>query len=483
MNRRTFLAGAVGILPVVIAESNLGWVPQLTSAEPEICVKFDLSHTLAATPPDFVGLGYEISSVAREGLLSAKNSVYLQLVRTLGVRGVLRVGGNTSDYATYSATAGAVSTSENRGGSVVNDTVLRDLGGFLEATGWQLIWGLNLGSGELENAILEAKAVTATAKNHLLAFEIGNEPDLFASHELHRHAGYTYEDYLREYREYRDSLRKEIPSLPLAGPDAAIATDWVTHFAADEGKDVKLLTHHYYREGQNPTSTIDKLLHTDPKLAPMLAKLKAASAFSGVPYRICETNSFSGGGKPGVSDTLAAALWVLDFMFTAASAGCAGVNMETGVNQLGFISSYSPIADDDQGHYSPAPEYYGMLAFTQAGLGRLIETTVNSTDEAIKAYAVERSNGLIAVTVINKRPQGDATICLHNGERISPEKASLLRLLGPSLESKSGVTLGGARVSPEGRWSPSRIEEAPLIAGRLKINVPAASAAIINLHL
>jgi hypothetical protein len=483
MNRRTFLAGAVGVLPVVIAKSNLGCVPQLTSAEPEISIKFDLSHTLALIPPDFVGLGYEISSVAREGLLSAQNLLYLQLVRTLGVHGSLRVGGNTSDYATYSATGRAVSTPENQGGSVVNDAVLRDLGGFLEATGWQLIWGLNLGSGKLENAILEARAVTATAKTHLLAFEIGNEPDLFARHELHRHVGYTYHDYLRQYREYRDSLRKEIPTLPLAGPDAAVATDWVTQFAADEGKDVKLLTHHYYREGQNPTSTIDKLLHTDPKLAPMLAKLKATSASSGVPYRICETNSFSGGGKPGVSDTLASSLWVLDFMFTLASAGCAGVNMETGVNQLGFISSYSPIADDEHGHYSPAPEYYGMLAFAQAGVGRMIETTVNSADEAIKAYAVERSNGHIAVTVINKRPQGDAAICLDNGEHISPKKTSLLRLLGPSLESKSSVTLGGARVSADGHWSPNRIEEASLIAGRLQINVPAASAAIINLHL
>jgi hypothetical protein len=44
-----------------------------------------------------------------------------------------------------------------------------------------------------------------------------------------------------------------------------------------------------------------------------------------------------------VSDTFAAALWVLDFMFTLALAGCAGVNMETGVDQLGFISYYSPM--------------------------------------------------------------------------------------------------------------------------------------------
>ena len=59
----------------------------------------------------------------------------------------------------------------------------------------------------------------------------------------------------------------------------------------------------------------------------------------------------TGGGRPGVSDTMAGALWVLDYMFTLAQYGCAGVNTETGVNQLDFISSYSPIGDDEHGHH------------------------------------------------------------------------------------------------------------------------------------
>jgi hypothetical protein len=84
-----------------------------------------------------------------------------------------------------------------------------------------------------------------------------------------------------------------------------------------------------------------------------------------VPYRLCETASFSGGGKPGVSDTFAAALWALDYLFVLASHGCGGVNMETGVNHLGRISYYTPISDDLAGHYSAAPEYYGLLAFAQ----------------------------------------------------------------------------------------------------------------------
>ena len=342
-----------------------------------------------------MGLGYEISSVARPGLLSARNATYVQLCRALGSSGVIRVGGNTSDYASYSASAQPLSSPETGPGSVVNAAVLRDLGSFLEATGWKLIWGLNLGRGTIEAAVEEAKAVFAATEPNLFAFEIGNEPDLFQHREIHRKKGYDYKDYLLEYRKFRDALRKSIPGIPLAGPDVAVATPWVLRFARDEGHEVKLLTHHYYREGQDPISSIDKLLHPDPKLGPMLAELQAASKSSGVPYRICETNSFSGGGKPGVSDRFASALWVLDFMYKLAAAQCGGVNMETGVNQLGFISSYSPIGDDEHGHYVAAPELQACSPLRK-------ELT-----ESLLIVSFDRS----ILTWTGTRPSRQATLC------------------------------------------------------------------------
>ena len=419
MNRRTFLTRIVGFAAAAVVPSKFAGALQAPPSEAEVWVTLDPARTLAVIPPDFMGLGYEISSVARPGLLSGQNAVYVELVRTLGAKGVIRVGGNTADYASYSANGEPLSSPEGKAGSVVNDAVLRDLETFLDATGWKLIWTLNLGNGTLENAIAEAKAVTAASRGKLLAFEIGNEPDLFPRREGHRRAGYGYEDYLREYRAWRDALRKAIPDIAFAGPDAAVATEWVTRFAADEGKDVKLLTHHYYREGQNPTSSIDKLLHPDPKLGPILEKLKAASESCEAPYRICETNSFSGGGKPGVSDTLAAALWVLDFMFILASSGCAGVNMETGVNQRGFISSYSPIGDDEQGHYWAAPEYYGMLAFAQCGMGRIIGSTVDAGSRNIVAHATRADQDRTVVTLINKEAASDAVVGIEGASGIS----------------------------------------------------------------
>jgi len=477
MNRRGFLLSAAGVFEA--SKPGLALPPASTAQE--VSVKLDPTRTLATIPPDFMGLGYEISSVARPGLLSATNSVYVQLVRTLGARGVIRIGGNTADYASFSANAAPLSSPENKAGSIVNEAVLRDLGSFLDATGWSLIWALNLGNGTLENAVAEAKAVAAATRQPLY-FEIGNEPDLFPRHQVHRHADYGYEDYLREYRTFRDGLRKAIPHIAFAGPDAAGATDWVTRFAADERKDIKLLTHHYYREGQNPTSTAEKLLRTDPKLDPILARLKTASESCGVPYRICETNSFSGGGKPGVSDTQTAALWVLDFMFTLASAGCAGVNMETGVNQLGFISSYSPIEDDEKGRYWAAPEYYGMLAFAQAGVGRVIGCTADAGELNLKAYATQPAEKHVFLTLINKENSTEANVIIEPITALPFRGGSVTRLSAPSLESKSGISLGGVSVSPGGTWEPAQAEEIHRNGKGLQLRLVPASAAIVTLH-
>jgi hypothetical protein len=440
----------------------------------------DPARTIAEISPHFLGLGYEISSVARPGLLSRKDAVYVQLVRTLGAHGIIRVGGNTSDYSNYAPAVPALSSPETGPGSVVNDAVLRELGTFLEATGWKLIWGLNLGRGTKKNAIEEARAVLASTQPNLLAFEIGNEPDLFPHREIHRKKSYGYEDFLWEYREFRDTLRKELPGIPLAGPDVAIETSWVAEFARDEGKDIKLLTHHYYREGQNPTSSIDKLLHPDPKLAPMLAQLSAASQSSGLPYRICETNSFSGGGRPGVSDAFASALWVLSFMYTLAAGGCSGVNMETGVNQLGFISSYSPIGDDEHGHYTAAPEYYGMLAFAQPGMGRLFACHLDDGGSNLEAFATQPGDDRMVVTLIHKGGASDALVNVEGAA--ASRKGSLIRLSGPSLESKTGVRLGGAEVTPTGEWHPTQVEPLRVEGGKVLVSVPGASAAVVTLH-
>ena len=439
----------------------------------QVPVTINARRKLGVIPADFPGLGYEISSVSVPGLLSAKNNTYVQLVRTLSSQGVIRIGGNTSDDAFFERDGRPVSAPK---GTVVNAANLAQLGTFLDATGWRLIWGLNLGSGSEEQAVTEAQAVASAVNDKLLAFEIGNEPDLFSHGTPHRPGKYGYDEYLAEFRRYRKAVRAKLPAAPFAGPDVAGATDWVSRLAGDEGADLKLLTHHYYRECANPSSTLDKLLHPDPKLAPQLEALRSASAKSHVPYRICETNSFCGGGRPGVSDTFGAALWVLELMFNLALADCAGLNLETGVNQLGFISSYSPIAEEN-GSYTAQPGYYGMLAFSQGGQGERVALDCDASGINLSAFAVVNARKL-SLTIINKDESAEAEVSLYApGYRTN---ATLIRLTAPSLHEQHGIMLGGAPVARDGAWAPLRSESIRGKAGRYEARVPAASAAILS---
>lgn len=472
MNRRQFLAGLIAARSLECPQAAA--VAARGPALP-IHLTVDLARPLGVIAPDFLGFGYETASVATPGLLSAKNRGYVQFVRTLGKHGVIRVGGNVSDYSTYSARGRAIAAPQPQS-TVINAAVIEDLGEFLEATGWKLIWGLNLGSGTPREAVEEAQAVAAAAKGKLLALEIGNEPDLYAG--PHRPQGYGYEQFLDEYRQYKAAIRAKLPEAPFAGPDVAIKTDWVTRFARDEGNDIKLLTHHYYAEGppKNPASTIANLLRGSASLDRMLAQCRAASQFAGVPFRICETNSCFGGGKPGVSDAFASALWGLDFLFTLASAGASGANLETGVNQHGFISSYSPIGDDEHRGYSAQPLYYGMLAFAQASRGRMLNVRLEASGVNVRAYAVLGDDRRLWVTLINKERGQSADVHVLGVQRFT--EARILRLAAPSLESTRGVTLGGSEVTAEGEWTPGAGQKVAIRDGACVIPLPAASAVV-----
>jgi len=472
MNRRQFLATATA--------ATIGSTIRITNAaEGEattIRVDVQPGQKLGVIPIDFMGLGYEISSVGLPGLMSAKNDRMVQFIRTLGSSGVIRIGGNTSDYAHWSADGTAVSSPE---GTIVNRAVINDLGDFCRAIKWKLIWGLNLGRGSAEEATAEAKAVSESLRDSLLAFEIGNEPDLFAP--AHRKRGYKYADFLNDYRAFKKVIRQAVPNAPFAGPDVANQTAWLESFAKDEGSDLKLLTHHHYSQGppERPTTTIENLLAGKTNLQKRLETIEAASKSSGVPYRFCEVNSCFHGGKPGVSDTFASALWVLDLMFTLAASNCAGVNIETGMNQLGRISDYSPIYPVGNNGYVARPIYYGMLAFREnLGCERLA-VKLDAGETNVKAYAVATSEGT-RLTLINKDLTRNLSVQINAGATI--RTALVSRLRAPSAQSQDHVSFASTQVDSDGHWSAGAPEVVASVDGKLHVALPAVSAAVVLLQ-
>jgi hypothetical protein len=465
LTRRKLFRSALAISATAALERVFG------AHHPSIHVRAVPGMGVAPIPQNFVGLGYEMSSVAQPGLLSSHNAPNIQLVRNLGREGVVRVGGIVADFTSYSDTGTAAAEPKK---TVITRECLQQLRGFLDAVGWTAIWSVNFGRGTLEQALVEVRAVKEALGDRLLAIELGNEVENYGrGAEPLRKPPYTFAEFRTEYDRWRSAILAADPRLSFAAPDTAASVEWVEQMAADAHGDVQLLTTHYYRGGQKQ-ATLDQLMSPDPGLTAKLERLHRASMRSGVPWRMCETNSFFGGGRPGLSDTFAAALWTLDYMLLLAQSGCAGVNIETGFNQLGFLSSYSPIRNDNAGQCTAGASYYGMLAFAMARGANADVFPLHSGPGPKEAsfYALGQASAIQSVVLINRTLDQPMRISLLD---VPLRNAASIRLAAPSPESKVDITLGGARVDAGGKWSLAEAE--PVTSDVL---LPPCSAVIVH---
>jgi hypothetical protein len=427
---------------------------------------------------DFIGFGYETSAVANAGFFSVQNAAMLQFYRTLSTQGLIRIGGNVSDYTHWSPHGTLASMPQGKS-TVINERVVTDLGDFARTSGWKVMWGLNLGSGTKEEAVAEASAISQALGASLHSFEIGNEVDLLAGGEGRHWKDWNFDAYHARYVEYKAAIRKALPNAQFSGPDSAGKVEWCEKFAALESHDMKLLTDHYYRMGASRhQATMEVLLASDPGLEERARALQAIGKKYQLPYRINETNSFSGGGKTGISDVFGAALWCLDYMFLLASFGCEGVNIQTDVNHLHWLSHYSPIYHDDEGNYQPRPTYYGMLAFAMAAKGRLIALKSSASGINLRAFGTRDETGTTWLTIINKDLNRDALVRVSMQD--SSPAANLFRLAATSPLSAENITLAGNPVAADGKWSPGPGETVAVSDHSAKIRVPRASAAFLR---
>ena len=459
---------------ILVGTSHLARGQQ--EAEPEtVRIEIQPEEKQYNIPEEFIGFGYETSAVAKEGLFSPENKHLVQLYKTLGSKGMIRIGGIIGDWTKYEPDGKPIGRPKEEN-TIINRFVLKDLGDFLRATGWKAMWTLNLGTGSKEEAVEVALAIDELLGDRLHSFEIGNEVNL-----LKRFA--DYEDYHSTYLEYKAAIRSVLPNAKFSGADVASNGDiaWSLNFARREAKDMSLLIHHYYRGGAGSKSaTIETLLGPHPISDERFGKLRDVSKDQNIKFRINEMGSFTGGGKAGVSDSFAAALWCLDAMFRITSYGGAGVNVQTDVNQLGFISHYSPIFRDEKGSLQERPSYYGMLAFSLSGKGSLIKLKKSEHRLNLKAYATGNSDNEVWITIINKDLHQKANIELSMPDGFSEAEAH--RLSAPSVTSKDGITLGGSKVAANGTWKPGKPEQLVVTEKTAIFSVPKASAILVRLR-
>jgi len=149
LTRRRFLATAA----CTMAAAGLH-----AQGQSKIRVAFTISREATGPhmPIDFVGLSYEVQQLADPSFFSAQNDGLIHEFKALSSTGVLRLGGNTSEFAYWKPAPDSpepeypqVREAEGEPKAhyyAVTVEAVRNLAEFLQATGWSCLYGIGMGT-------------------------------------------------------------------------------------------------------------------------------------------------------------------------------------------------------------------------------------------------------------------------------------------------------------------------------------------------
>jgi hypothetical protein len=435
------------------------------------------STTLGKLPAGYAGFSFEKSHLTN-GWFTGTNAPLIALFKLLGSGGFLRLGGGDVDNHHWLATAPAVT-----GGNTSTDVGTADVDGlaaFLSATGWQVLYGMNLQSETTPDAdVGEATYAASKLGTSLHAFELGNE--------------WSGTSLQTRWETFYAAIQAAVPNAPFAGPEGCCGTAYSVSFAQAEASKILLVTYHHYVSGAAlANATVATLLATDTGLITDTKTMVAAATANNIAegFRWGEINTFSGHGKQGVSDAYVSALWGVDDMLTGAQLGAVGVNYHGGgENENGNVCTNGPTSCTKPFRYSPideangqvtgaAPLYYAMLFISRAGTGTLLSTTPSFGTLNVTAYSILQSDGSTNVVIVNKDQTNGLNASVDVGAPVTT--ANALYLQGPSLTSTTGVTFAGAGVSATGDWTPNPAYALSAQGNAVTVVVPPISAVLVH---
>ena len=476
ISRRTFLATAA----CSIAATRLG-AQSHTGAQITLAIPSQAAGP--HMPADFVGLSYEVQQLADPGFFSGENLGLIREFKALASHGVLRLGGNTSEFAYWKPTPSSPEPAHPHTREVagepkaqyyaVTPEAVRNLANFLKATGWTCLYGIGMGTNTPERAAEEAEFAARTLGSSLQYFQIGNEVDMFDRH-LRDPKTWSAKTYLDEWLTLARAITARVPEARFGLPDVAANVAWLTEIAdlwpsIQTPPHITTLTHHHYFGGPatNPEVNIPNLL----KPATMARVQKTADIATtaadkmGIRVRMTEGNTCYRGGKPGVSDVFAAALWSADYSLLLASNNYSGINLHGGTGKSvansvgGFLPGdvllkdagntpeqiathphpfYTPIATFGS-EYRLEPVAYGLKFAGSLSGGTFLKADLTSKLQAAgvdaTAYAAKLPNGQTSVLILNMDSEKDLSLTLDFGSGISG-RVETETLHAPALDSR-----------------------------------------------
>jgi hypothetical protein len=264
---------------------------------------------------------------------------------------------------------------------------------------------------------------------------------MFVQYHLRDADTWNVDAYLKEWLVIARAVQKALPGAKFGMPDVASKVEWLTAIADQWGRvadkpRITTLSHHYYWNGppSNPEATIQLLLQSAPRAAQMAQTSRAAASKMDVAYRMTEGNTVYRGGKSGLSDVFASALWAADYLLTLMSFGYSGVNLHGGSGHAQAVSVggsfvgeadmkdpnqphpkpfYTPIANEGtlagsgvdgklNSKYLLEPSGYGMKFVAEFAGNTLLPVDFNPGSVNATAYAARRADGKVLLAILNK---------------------------------------------------------------------------------
>ena len=466
----------------------------VTARNDTILVTFNPANTGPLIPSNFIGFSFQSSDLP--DVRFGRTTAVLNVLRTLG-RGVLRInaGGRGPEHFEARWTPGTRDTRSDSATVLIGSDFDR-LFQWCAAANWTAIVGVNFAAGLADTTAAEVAFIQQRGGALVEAIEIGNEPDLYAAQRW-RSSTYNFTAYAPELTAFTLAIQKRAPGVRIAGPATISDTAWVRQTIALNPSSFALATHHRYTllNGPGvPTSnerypTIEKML-SETVLNDELAfdrDIANVGRRAGVPVRLTELNSADGGGKVGVSDVFASALWAIDHTFAAAEAGLAGVNFHGGL----FGAGYSAFGLGSGVGVTPAtaptvpltahPLLYGILAFQDAAQGQIANVTTTSKRRwNLSAHAsTTASDGTVRIALVNKDTATlSVRVVVPSANTVTIRRLAAGTTVSPLTDS-TGVTYAGARVTTTGTFAPVASETITPAAGSFVVSMPFASAAVV----
>ena len=479
------------LVVLLVAGGTWVWVRSAAGVQlaPTAVLRVDTSRPGNEFALGAVGLSMEARELST-GRLTADHYRLVRLMRLLGPS-VLRIGGNSVDFSWWTSSSEPPPPWAT---NIVTPADLSVLHGLLTATGWRVLLGVDLGHFEPARAAEEARYAREILGPDLLGIEIGNEPNDYGHKLINlRPLTYSLGEYLRETEAYRQALIAATPGVAVYGPALTEENSWLVQMGATARMFTELTQHDYPIKTCSATTSPSGLRPTAAELLTptvreqedqILNTLAKAGAIAGRPTRIGETNSVACPGNAAASPAFAGAMWALDWALRAASSGVTGLNFH-GDPGICSADRESPICapsyyDAQAGEVAAQPEYYGLLAARQLKGGRFVPTRLIAPGPLpdLTTWATLAPDGTVGIAIDNMATTGlpQPVSISMSGYTVTEEK-----LIGPSVEASSAISLGGAAVTGGGKWWPRPTK--PFHTRRsVRVIVRPASAVIVTLQ-